>query len=366
MTVPDDPRDERKPSGRVRLALVGCGYWGPKVLRAAVSLPEIEVAALVDLDPARMQALKRHYPMARTATSLTDALDEAPIDAVVVATNPSTHVELASEALEAGKHVLVEKPLALTAADCRTLGGQARTARLVLMVGHTFRFSPAVDYVRRLLTSRELGEVYYVDSQRLNLGRVRQDVDAIWNFAPHDISIINHWLGGPPEAVHCHAYDYLQPGVPDLAYLMLEYESAVAHVQISWLSPNKVRQMKVVGSEKMIVYDDVAGQIAIHDAGIGREWLGETFANFETFGEFRLIHRTGDVRLPRLDPVEPLVLQCRHFLDCIASGEEPITNFEEAAAVVEVLEAATASRLEGGARVATTELASARSRWSPL
>ena len=356
-----DHEDHGSPGG-VRLGLVGCGYWGPKVLRAAASLPEVEVRALVDLDLALAESVQRHYPLARVTASLTEVLGAGEVDAVIVATNPRTHVELASEALAAGVHVLVEKPLALTAADCRTLGAQAREAGLILMTGHTFRFSPAVRHIHELLDRGDLGDVYYVDSQRLNLGRVRQDVDAIWNFAPHDISIINHWLGGPPAAVHCHAYEYLQPGIPDLAHLMLEYESAVAHVEISWLSPSKVRQMTVVGSEKMVVYDDVADQISVHDAGIDRQQIDRTFRDFETFGEFRLIHRLGDVHVPRLAPVEPLVAQCRHFLDCIASGEEPITGSGEAADVVQVLEAASASRAEGGARVPLAEPAPARSR----
>jgi predicted dehydrogenase len=350
-------RTQRSPAGAgeqpartVRIALVGCGYWGPKVIRSAAALPDVEVAALVDLNPDLASALQRHHPTARTATSLADALSE-PIDAVIVATNPSTHVELASEALAAGRHVLVEKPLALTSADCRALGEQARSAGLVLMAGHTFRFSPSVNHIHGLMQSKELGEIYYVDSQRLNLGRVRRDVDAIWNFAPHDVSIINHWLGGSPRAVHCHAYDYLQPGIADVAFMMLEYESAVAHVQISWLSPSKVRHMTVVGSKKMVVYDDVADQIVVHDAGIDREHVGRSFADFQTFGEFRLIQRVGDMYIPRLRAAEPLVVQCRHFVDSILQGTEPITNFEEAAAVVEVLEAASLSQRNGGARV---------------
>ncbi len=346
----------------VRLGLVGCGYWGPKVLRAAASLPGVEVRALVDLNPALAEAVQRHYPLARVTASLTEVLEAGEVDAAIVATNPRSHAALASEALAAGAHVLVEKPLALTAAECRSLGAQARAAARVLMVGHTFRYSPAVRHVRELLRQGSLGEVYYIDSQRLNLGRVRQDVDAIWNFAPHDISIINHWLAGPPAAVRCHAYEYLQPGIPDLAHLLLEYDSAVAHVEISWLSPSKIRRMTVVGSEKMVVYDDVAGQISVHDAGIDRKQIDRTFRDFETFGEFRLIHRLGDVHVPRLASDEPLVAQCRHFLDCIASGNEPITGWGEAAEVVQVLEAASASRSEGGARVPLPEPAPARSR----
>jgi predicted dehydrogenase len=355
------PEEERggpdAPRRTVRLALVGCGYWGPKVLRAAASLETVEVAALVDLDIERARKLQRLYPTARTAAALADVLDG--VDAVVVATNPSTHVEVASEAMEAGKHVLVEKPLALSGDDCRALGARAREAGVALMVGHTFRFSPPVEHVRTLLDAGDLGEVYYVDSQRLNLGRVRQDVDAIWNFAPHDVSILNHWLGGRPRAVHCHAYSYLQPGISDVAFMMLEYESAVAHVHISWLSPSKVRRMTVVGSQKMVVYDDVAGQVVIHDAGIDRKRVDRSFADFESFGEFQLIHRMGDMYVPRLKAAEPLVVQCRHFVECVLEGREPLTNFEEAAAVVEVLEAASASCTAGGERITLTTRATA-------
>jgi predicted dehydrogenase len=336
---------------RARIALVGCGYWGPKVIRAAASLPEVEIAALVDRELSLAEGVQRHFPAARIESSLSDVLTDETIDAVIIATPPETHLELAAEALAAGKHALVEKPLALTADDCRTLGAQALDAGLILMVGHTFRFSPAVQHVRQLIAQHELGEVYYIDSQRLNLGRVRQDVDAIWNFAPHDISIIQEWFGRKPVAVNCHAYDYLQQGIPDLGFLVLEYEFAVAHIQVSWLSPNKVRRMTVVGSRKMVVYDDVASSVVIHDAGIDREHLGRTFSDFNSFGEFRLIQRSGDLHVPRLPNVEPLAAQCRHFIDCIFTGNEPSTNFQEAADVVEILEAANVSREQGGGRV---------------
>jgi predicted dehydrogenase len=336
---------------RVRLALVGCGYWGPKVLRAAASLPEVDVTALVDRDLDRAIAAQRQFPAAHTAGALADALEHA--DAVIVATEPVSHAELAEEALTAGRHVLVEKPLALTVGECLRLGHHAQENGLVLMAGHTFRFSPAVEHVRGLIERDELGEVYYVDSQRLNLGRVRRDVDAVWNFAPHDVSILNHWLGRPPSGVRCHGYDYLQPGVDDVGFLILEYDRpAVAHVHVSWLSPSKVRRMTVVGSRKMVVYDDVATEkIVLYDAGIDRQHIDRTFPGFETFGEFQLIHRYGDLHIPRLATVEPLVAQARHFVECIQGGSDPITGAGEAAAVVATLEAATRSRAGGGERV---------------
>jgi predicted dehydrogenase len=336
----------------VRVALIGCGYWGPKVLRAAASLATVDVVALVDREVERARAVQRHFPAARVAASAQDVLDDG-VDAVIVATEPGTHFELASEALSAGKHTLVEKPLALSATDCLTLGRQAQASGLVLMAGHTFRFSPAVQYVRALLERGELGELYYIDSQRLNLGRVRRDVDSIWNFAPHDISIVNYWLGRNPISVRCQAFDYLQEGLPDVAFLTLEYDDpAVAHITVSWLSPSKIRRTTLVGSQKMVLYDDVASdKILLYDAGIDRHHIDRSFADFETFGEFQLIHRLGDVSIPRLPNTEPLVAQCEHFVDCVATGAEPVAGFEEAAAVVSVLEAATASHAAGGERV---------------
>jgi predicted dehydrogenase len=332
----------------VRLGLVGCGYWGPNVIRAAASLPEVEVTALIDRDLDRAHQLQHQYSNARVTAELGEALGH--MDAVIIATGAASHFELASQAITAGKHVVVEKPLATTAAQCRDLGDQARKANVVLMAGHTFRFSPAVDHVRALIDAHELGEVYYVDSQRLNLGRVRQDVDAVWNFAPHDISILNYWLGRPPIAVRCHGYTYLQDGVDDVGFLVLEYGNGqVAHVHVSWLSPSKVRRMTVVGSRKMVVYDDVAAEkIVVYDAGIDRQHIDRSFPEFETFGEFQLIHRLGDLHIPRLRSVEPLVAECRHFIDCILNGAEPITGVEEATAVVATLEAASASRVRGG------------------
>jgi len=318
----------------VRLGLVGCGYWGPKVARAAASVAGVTVSALVDRQEDLARRLQVAHPAAQVASSLDQVLDS--VDALVVATNPATHTEVAGEAISAGKHVLVEKPLALSSADCRSLGQRAEAAGVVLMAGHTFLFSPAVQLIHGMITAGELGEIYYVDSQRLNLGKVRQDVDAIWNFAPHDVSITNHWMGGAPATVACHAYEYLQEGIADVATMNLEYGGVAALIQISWLSPSKVRRMTVVGSEKMVVYDDVADTVLVHDAGIA---------------EFRLIHRLGDVHMPRLAGTEPLVAQCSHFAECIRTGARPVAGAQEAIEVVSVLEAATASHQAGGARV---------------
>jgi predicted dehydrogenase len=337
---------------RVRLALVGCGYWGPKVLRAAATVPEFEVVGIVDRDLARARIVQRQFPLAQVHSSLAEALNDG-AEAMIIATEPASHADLAEEALTAGTHVLVEKPLALNVRDCNRLGNLARSSNLVLMAGHTFLYSPAVRHIRELLERGDLGDLYYLDSQRLNLGRVRRDVDAVWNFAPHDVSIVNYWLGGPPTSVRCHGYEFLQEGVDDVAFLTLEYgSSVVAHVHVSWLSPNKVRRMTIVGSKQMVVYDDVAAEkIVLYDAGIDRQHIDRTFPGFDTFDEFQLIHRLGDLHVPRLPSTEPLVAETQHFVDCIQSRSEPLTGFEEAAAVVATLEAANASRASGGGRM---------------
>lgn len=337
---------------KVRLGLIGCGYWGPKVLRAAAALPEVEVAVLVDEVEDRALTLQRHFPAAVVATDLEPILRDGGLDALLVATNPISHFAVAGAAIAAGTHVLVEKPLALTAEECRTLGAAARAAGVVLMAGHTFRYSPAVELIGQMLERGDLGQLYYIHSQRLNLGRVRNDVDAIWNFAPHDISIINGWLGRRPTAVRCEAFDFLQPDLPDVGFITLEYgEATFAHVHVSWLSPSKVRKMTIVGSEKMVVYDDVENQVVVYDSGIDRAHIDRSFGEFETFGEFQLIQRHGDVRIPHIPIVEPLVAQCRHFVECIRDGHEPLSGAHEGETVVRVLEAATISRREGGRRV---------------
>lgn len=310
------------------------------------------MSVLVDLDLDRAAAVARQFPGASLCASVGDALDRA--DAFVIATHPVSHVELTEQVLEAGKHALVEKPLALAADDCRRLGDLAAERGLVLMAGHTFLFSQPVLHVHDLIQRGELGTIYTIDSQRLNLGRVRQDVDAIWNFAPHDVSIVNFWLGGGPAAVSCTAHTYLQPGVSDVGFLTLEYPGGtVAHVHVSWLSPRKVRSMTVVGSKQMVVYDDTAPDqaIVLHDAGIDREHLGRSFPEFQSFGEFQLIQRLGDMHVPRLRGAEPLVEECRHFVESIQNGTTPRTDAESAAEVVAVLEAATLSAATGGARV---------------
>lgn len=338
----------------VRVALVGLGYWGPNLARNFASVSGAELHTLCDLIPDRLARFSGLYPQATASSDYDALLSDAEVDAVVLATPARTHFEMAKAALQAGKSVMVEKPLAQSSAQCRALIALAEERELTLMVGHVFVYNAAVRKVKEYIQAGELGQVYYVYSQRLNLGRVRQDVNALWNFAPHDLSILCYWLDAQPNHVVARGYSYLQTGVEDVVFMTLDFPGGVAaNVHISWLDPNKVRRMTVVGSEKMVVYDDVNAnaRIMLCDKGIAREppisssaGNGDTsLGRYETFGEFQLLVRAGDILIPKLDFVEPLRLECQHFVDCIRTGQKPLTDGYDGLRVVEVLEAAQRS-----------------------
>jgi predicted dehydrogenase len=338
----------------VNVALVGLGYWGPNLARNLAIVNGANLHTLCDSRVERLDRLQRQYPGTRTTTDFEAVLADDSIQAIVLATPVASHYDLAKRALSAGKHVLIEKPLARTAAECRDLVDHAARAKLTLMVGHVFLFNAAVRKMKDYIDSGELGEVRYVYSQRLNLGQVRTDVNALWNFAPHDLSILMHWLDAVPERVIARGYAYVQPEIEDVVFMTMDFPNHVgANVHISWLDPFKIRRMTVVGSEKMIVYDDVSAdaRITIYDKGVARTRRPEAEASlgrYETFAEFQLLLRAGDVLIPKVDFVEPLLLECQHFVDCIRSGERPITDGESGLRVVRVLEAAQASMAAGG------------------
>ena len=243
----------------VRLALVGLGYWGPNLARNLAILDNAELVALCDANEERLRRIGRQYPSARLVPSFEDVLADDTIDAVVVATPVDTHFDLCRAALAAGKHVMVEKPLATSSAECETLIELAAAKGRTLMVGHVFVYNAAVNKVKEYIDAGEIGEVYYVYSQRLNLGQVRHDVNAMWNFAPHDLSIMCHWFGTEPTDLTARGHSYIQPGIEDVVFLNMEFPKGIlASVHISWLDPLKVRRMTIVGSEKMVVYDDVS------------------------------------------------------------------------------------------------------------
>ncbi len=336
----------------VRLAQVGLGYWGPNLARNLAGVEGGELAVLCDADTARLERMARQLPGPRLVTDYADVLADDTIDGVVLATPVETHFRLAKAALEAGKHVLVEKPLATTSADCEALIAIADERDLRLMVGHVFVYNPAVRRVKELIDAGEVGEVQYIYSQRLNLGQVRQDVNAMWNFAPHDISILCDWLDAEPTDVTARGFSYVQPGIEDVVFMTMAFPGGVgANVHISWLDPLKVRRMTVVGSEKMVVYDDVSAdaKITIYDRGVTKQPMqsSEGLGSYRTFGEFQLLLRAGDVLIPKLEFTEPLKIECQHFVDCIRTGETPRSDGRQGLRVVRTLEAAQRSMTAG-------------------
>jgi predicted dehydrogenase len=322
----------------VRVGVVGCGYWGSKHVRVLHSVDGVDAVVLVDGQADRLDSLARSYPTDQCFGTLTEALPH--LDAVVVATPPTGHVPVALQAIEAGKHVLVEKPLAPTVAGAQALVAGARAAGMVLMVGHTFEYNPAVRKLRELVRSRELGDLYYLDSARLNLGLYQSDVNVIFDLAPHDVSIINHVLGTSPVAVQAWASRHAHPRFEDVAYLRLFYENPglSANIHVSWLDPGKVRRVVAVGSRKMAVYDDLAEErIRVLDKGVDRP------ADTGNLTQPPMSYRYGDIVAPFLAPDEPLGVQDRHFVECVATGATPLTDGRNGLAVVEVLEAAQVS-----------------------
>ena len=325
------------------LAQFGCGYWGPNLLRNFSALPDCSVKYVVDNSAERRAFVTRNFPQTTGIESCENVLRDPEVKAVIIATPAETHFEMAKRALEAGKHVFVEKPLATKASEVDELGKCAAERNLVVMAGHTFIYNAAVRYVKELINVGELGEIRYIYSQRLNLGRIRTDIDALWNFAPHDISIIQYWLGNPePVLVTRQGMAYMQDGIDDVVFLNLEYPGKIiANIHVSWLDPQKVRKMIIVGSRKMVIYDDIAeNKIAIYDKGIDRKAiLGENM-DFDNPQPLPFNYRSGDILLPQVKFTEPLRVEAEHFRDCIVNSQVPITGLEHARTVVSILERA--------------------------
>jgi predicted dehydrogenase len=325
------------------LAQFGCGYWGPNLLRNFSALRDCRVRYVVDPSAERRDFVQRNFPATKALDSVERVLADSDVTAIVIATPAETHFQAAKQALAAGKHVFVEKPLATKTAEVDELGDYAKAHGLIVMAGHTFIYNPAVRYVKGLIDNGDLGEIRYIYSQRLNLGRIRSDIDALWNFGPHDISIIQYWLGNPePLSVSRQGMAFMQDGIDDVVFLNLEYPSKViANVHVSWLDPQKVRKMIVVGSRKMVVYDDIAeSKIAIYDKGIDKRAILGQNMDFDQPQQRQFDYRSGDIVLPQVKFTEPLRLEAQHFRDCILNHEEPLTGIAHARSVVSILERA--------------------------
>lgn len=332
---------------RVNVALIGCGYWGPNLARNFHQLKTARLVALCDADEVRARALAELYPTVCAVAQVDDLLRDPQIGAVAIATPARTHYDLARRALQSGKHVLVEKPLAMSAAQCEDLMALASPQRLTLMVGHTFEYNPAVLKIKELIDAGHIGQLYYIYANRVNLGRVQSDVNALWSIAPHDISIALHLLGAMPVEVSARGACYLNQQIADVVFLTLTFPANVLmHVQASWLDPSKTRRMTIVGSEKMIVYDDVdnEGKVKIYDKGVYRK--GDPI-----YGEFQYRVHSGDIHIPRIDMNEPLANECAHFVECVLTGQTPRTDGANGLRTVRVLEAAQRSLEQGGATV---------------
>jgi len=327
----------------IKIAQIGCGYWGPNLLRNFSALSQCRVKFLVDSCPERRAFVEKNFPATTALADLEPVWADPEVTAVVIATPAGSHFSLAREALLAGKHVFVEKPLATTVAEVDQLGALARKLGLIVMVGHTFLYNTAVRYVKKLIDAGDLGELRYIYSQRLNLGRIRSDIDALWNFAPHDIAIIQYWLGDPdPVAVSRRGIDCVQSGIDDVVFLNILYPNKVmANIHVSWLDPQKVRKMVVVGSKKMVVYDDITDEkVIIYDKGIDvRAKLAERM-DYDRPGQAAFSHRSGDIHIPKIDFPEPLQTEAQHFVDCIFKKTEPLTGIVHARKVVNILEQA--------------------------
>lgn len=334
-------------SSNVRIALVGCGYWGPNLARNFSMVEHGDLVLCADVDEKALVRLQRQFPQVEMTTDVTATLTRPDIDAVALATPARTHVALAMQALAAGKHVFVEKPLAMNVGDAQMIVSEVAARQRVLMVGHIFEFHPAVRYIKSLLDGGELGDLYYLYSTRVNLGRVQTDINALWSIAPHDVSIMLHLLGQMPAHVTARGQSFLNGTVEDVVFITLEFAGGVlGHIHASWLDPSKTRQLTVVGSRKMVVYDDVAseGKVKIYDKGVYRK-------DEAGYGEFQYKVHSGDITMPRLDMTEPLRLECQHFVDCVRNAAVPLTDGRNGLRVVQVLQAAQLSLELGGTQV---------------
>lgn len=337
---------------QITIGQIGCGYWGPNVLRNFSAQPGCWVKFVAEINPERQNYVRANFPRSEVVADVDKVLNDPEVDAVVVATPAASHHALAKQALESGKHVFVEKPLATSTEQADELVNLAASTGKTLMVGHTFLYNAAVRYAQKLLADESLGQLYYIYSQRLNLGQVRRDVNAWWNLAPHDVSIMMYLMNDElPVSVSATGVSYIQPGIEDVVFATLKWASGVTgHIHVSWLDPGKIRKMTLVGSRKMVVYDDVSDdKIKIYDKGVDRvPKIGERM-DYDQSGDFQLIHRTGDILLPKVNFQEPLKTESAHFLDCLRNGQPPLTGPKHARDVVAVLEATQTALTSGRA-----------------
>ncbi|MBF0121905.1 MAG: Gfo/Idh/MocA family oxidoreductase [Candidatus Omnitrophica bacterium] len=320
----------------ISVGVIGCGHWGPNHIRVFSQLPNAQCMMAADLDEGRLKAVKALYPSVVTTTSYKDILASKEIEAVCIAAPTKLHFQFAKEALEARKHVLCEKPLAMLPEECLELGEIAKKAGRFLMVGHVFLFNAGIRWVKEYIDSGEMGKIYYTHSERTNLGPFRYDVNALWDLAPHDIAIFDYILSGSAQSASARGLKCLGNNLEDLAFATLDYPSGnLANIHVSWIDPRKVRQITIVGEKKMLVWDDLdpLGAVRVYDKHVER-----TTKFYETYGEFQLLSREGAITIPKISSQEPLKAQGQYFIDCIEKGLPPqLADADKAASVVKTL-----------------------------
>jgi len=339
--------DSNRPTDEVGVALIGAGYWGVNYARVLNEIPGARLVSVVDSSEERLREVARRFPRIRSEGAVDRVLADRSVHAVVIATPTITHYEIASRALSAGKHVLVEKPMTTRLDDAINLTEIASKADRTLMVGHTFVYNQGIMAMKRMIDEGKVGRIYYLQSTRTHLGLIRQDVDALWDLAPHDIAIFNLFLNSTPEWVSAISGRYLRDDRADVAFVTLGYpKGTLANIHISWIDSNKVRQVTVVGSHQRIVFDDLNAMEPVRIFETGASMA----ADLNSFGEFKLSLRDGAIISPKIPVAEPLRTLCQDFVRCIRSGEPPIADAESGAEVVRVLEAIDRSLTLGGCR----------------
>jgi len=330
------------------VGVVGCGYWGPNLVRNFKGLPNCHLKAMCDVSEARLKHLRTLYSDVEGVSDFGHLLNGTGLDAVVVATPVKHHYSLAKASLLAGKHTLIEKPMAASSAECEELIEIAECKGLVLMVGHTFLYSAPVRKIVEIVQAGDIGEIRYINSRRLNLGLFQKDINVAWDLAPHDISIILHILEEFPLVVNCQGNAHVTSGIEDVTNISMSFRhKRFVTIQSSWLEPRKVREMTIVGTRRMIVYDDLQTheKIRIYDVRVERP------PHYDTFADFHYSYHYGDSYIPHLKQEEPLKTECQHFLDCIEKGTQPLTGGNEGLELVKILEAASSSLRNHGAPV---------------
>ncbi len=331
----------------MKIAVIGCGYWGPNLVRNFVQSNQVRELICCDLDQKRLDRMKNLYPSVKVLSDYKELLQMLDLNGVAIATPVKTHHPIAKEFLQQGKHVFIEKPLTHSYDTALELVKLAEENQKVLMVGHTFEYTAAVNKVKDIIECGELGRILYISCVRVNLGLFQPDINVIWDLAPHDISMITYILGEPPVSVNSQGKAHFKPDIEDVATTTLNFKNGViAFIHNSWLDPNKIRRTTIVGTRRMLVYDDIEPQekIKIFDKGV------EVPPYYDTFAEFHLSYRYGDIRSPRIDDYEPLKKECEHFLTCIKDSKRPLSDGYSGLKVVSILEAANKSlRLKGKA-----------------